>query len=103
MRFVEHNAVREACPAPQDVQRWQHGTNVFELLVVRPVREVDHDAAIRIPECAEQFPRCGRGILTSEYCDARQAFQRAIVAFRIDDADAVTVQDQLLAKQTSDP
>ena len=45
----------------------------------------------------------GGGSSPPERDDARQRFERAVVAFGIDDADTVALQDQLLAEQAGQP
>ena len=103
VRLVHDDAVRQTGLTPHDVQRRQHGADVFDLLVVRQVRQVDDDAAIRIAKGAQQLTRRRRRILAAEHRDTGQRLERPVVAFRIDDAHAVAVQDQLLAEQTGHP
>ena len=71
--------------------------DVAQLFVVRQTRQVDDDAAVRIPEGPQQLARRRRSVFATEHGHARQAFERAVVPFRVDDADAIAVQNQLLA------
>ena len=103
VRFVEQNAMRKAGPASEHVQGRQDGANILQLFVVRQTRKVDHHAAIGIPEGAQQFAGRGRRVFASEDGHPGQAFERAVVPFRIDGADAVPMENQLLAEETRDP
>jgi len=57
VRFIHENAMRQPCPSSHDVQRWEHRSDVLHLLVVRLVRQVNDDAAIRVPQCSQQVAR----------------------------------------------
>ena len=95
--------MRQAGPAPQHVQRRQTASDVSHLFIVRQTREVNDHAAVRIAKRAQQLAWRRRSIFASEHGHAGQAFERAVVAFRIDGAHAIAVQNQLLAEQTRDP
>ena len=103
VRLVDHDAVWKAGLAPHHVERGQHGADVFDLLIVRPMRQVDYHASIRIPQRAKQLSRRWWRILATEHGNTRQRLERPVVAFRIDDADAIAVQDQLLTEKAGDP
>ena len=70
---------------------------------MREAREVNHHAAIRISQRAQQLARRRRSVFASEHGHAGQAFERAVVSFRIDGTHAIAVQNQLLAQQARDP
>ena len=101
--FVEDDPVWRARSPPHDVQSRQHRTDVLELRIVFQARQVDDHAAVRISQRVEQRARRGRRIFSAEHADARQRVERPIVAFRIDDAQAVSVKDQPLAEQACQP
>ena len=65
VRLVQQNAVRQPGPLAKDVQRRQHRANVVNLLVVRTVREVDHDAPVWVAEGAQQLARRRRRVLAA--------------------------------------
>ena len=56
-------------------------------------REVDDQTSVRIAERAEEFAWCRGRIVSSEHGHAWQRIERSIVPFRVDDAQAVAVQN----------
>jgi hypothetical protein len=54
---------------------------------VREARQVNHHAAIRVSERAQQLARCRRSVFATEYGYTRETFERAVVSFGIDGAD----------------
>jgi len=103
MGFVEDDPVRKSGPLPQRVQDRQRAADVFDLLVELPVRQVDDETAIGITQRPHQLAWRRRRFLAAEDRHAGQRFERSIVALRIDHADAVAVQNELLAQQPCDP
>jgi hypothetical protein len=67
------DAVGQPGPVTENVQGRQDGADVVDLLVVRPVREIDHEAAVRVAEGAQQLARRRRRVFAPEHGDARQS------------------------------
>jgi hypothetical protein len=65
VRFVHNDPMRKAGPVPHFVQRGQDRPDVLDLLVLRPMGQIDDHAAIRIPERAQEISwRRGRVVAT---------------------------------------
>src|SRR6185437_4831582 len=70
---------------------------------MRCSREVDHHADVWISKRTSDIAKSRRWLVTTEKHHTRQALQGRIVPLRIDDAEAVALQDKLLAKQAGNP
>ncbi|MEZ5287891.1 MAG: hypothetical protein R2712_24445 [Vicinamibacterales bacterium] len=66
---------------------------------MRRPAQIDDDADVRILQRPRQLARGGQGILSAEDDHAGQAAERQEVAFRVDGAEAVALEDELLAQQ----
>lgn len=66
-------------------------------------REIQHDVHVRVAERDAQFARRGAIGAAAQHHDAGQGFEAGVVAFRIHDARAVPLENQLLAEQPGDP
>src|SRR6185436_6638376 len=71
--------------------------------LMRDLREIDDDADVRMPERAHELSRSWRRLVAAKPQDVWQRFQRPVIAFRIDDAEAIALQDQLFADQSRKP
>ena len=103
VRLIDEDAVWQTGATTHDIERRQHRADVVDLRTLLHARQVDDDAAIGIAQGAQQLPRGWRRILPAEDGDPRQRLERSVVAFGIDDAHAVPVQNQLLAEQPCHP
>jgi len=56
-----------------------------------------------VSQSATQIARCRRRVVPAEYRDAGKQLESPVVAFRIDHAQAVAMQDQSLAEQARQP
>jgi len=103
VRFVDKDLVRQPDGATQRHEHLKQCLYVLTFFGVRDFREVDDDADVRVAERAHEFTRLRRWVIAAEGDDTRKRFERAIVAFRIDDAEAVALQNRLLAEQAGEP
>ena len=103
VRLVEQDLVRQAGAAPQ---RHSRGSSVSRYLALSWCDIFDRSMTTltsgwRSARASSRALR--RRIVAAEHDDARQRFERPIVALGIDDAHAVALQDQLLAQQARQP
>jgi hypothetical protein len=101
--FVEQNLVRQSGFAPERHELRQQRAHVLDLFAVRYFREIDDRADVRMPQRPRQLASVRRRIVAGERDDARQRLERSIVAFGIDDADAIALQNELFAQQPGEP
>ena len=103
MRLVDHDAVRQAGPAAHAAEPRQQGAHVLHFRVVTLLRQINHDAAVRVAERLLHVGRRRRRIAPAQDRDARQSLERAVVTFGIDHAEGIAMEDQLLAEQPRHP
>src|ERR1051326_6699799 len=70
---------------------------------MRHSRQVDHYADVWIPERASHIAKSRQRLFTTKKHYPRKSLQGRVITFRIDDAQAIALQDELLAKQTGNP
>ena len=103
MGFVEHDLVGQPRLAPHGRERRQELAQVVVFFLTRQLGQVDDDAGVRIAQRLGQLAHARRRIAAAQHHDARQRFERQIVTLRINDAQAIALQDQLLAVQARQP
>jgi hypothetical protein len=103
VRFVEHHAMRHAEPATKRGEPLQQRSHRQPLGVGREPRQIHDDAQRGLPQHGLEP---GEEVLvpTRPMDDhAGEPVEAGVVALRIDDADGVPLQDQLLAQKPDEP
>lgn len=96
MRLVDQYPMRQPRTVADHCDLRKNVSEVIELFQMRKLRQVKDDAAVRIPQQPRQLMRLGRRIIAAGHQHPGQPLQAGIIAFRVNDAQTVAMQDQLL-------